>query len=389
MLVILGIGLALLAAALRMALSTDDDTEFVRVINGTASAAYNNNNNNNNATAAPTNPGLLHMKVKVDGANDFEFLLAYMVEMALSYFLYYPVIGTILFSGILSCGHGSLLGGRPYEIRKHHHDQDQQHRPTKIGSSEHKKYNQHEASSKMTVDVEQGRSKPMTRSSIKPVARTEANISPNEQNVTSQRERNVVNSKHVEQGVSKSMAKPPTKVPGKADNRRQSEKQSTNQSEEISMANSKAPLRTISNKNKSQLPPDQMKRSKVQNEVVQFDSHYNLNSSTTNKKPIKSTTHVPHKVILPTELPYQPHENTKKENVKRDNKRKSAKKRDYSSARLEDDPVVILPTDIDPEPIKENRADNEINNSSSQHINSTEEYPGLSTILPTDIDEEH
>ena len=229
----------------------------------------------------------------------------------------------------------------------------------------------------------------MTRSSIKPVARTEANISPNEQNVTSQRERNVVNSKHVEQGVSKSMAKPPTKVPGKADNRRQSEKQSTNQSEEISMANSKAPLRTISNKNKSQLPPDQMKRSKVQNEVVQFDSHYNLNSSTTNKKPIKSTTHVPHKVILPTELPYQPHENTKKENVKRDNKRKSAKKRDYSSARLEDDPVVILPTDIDPEPIKENRADNEINNSSSQHINSTEEYPGLSTILPTDIDEEH
>jgi hypothetical protein len=55
---------------------------------------------------------------QVNGANDFEFLIAYSVELALNYFVYYPIIGTVLFSGILTCGHFPVTGGRPYELKE-------------------------------------------------------------------------------------------------------------------------------------------------------------------------------------------------------------------------------------------------------------------------------
>lgn len=51
-------------------------------------------------------------------ANDYEFLIAYFVEIALSYFFYYPVVGTLLFSGLLTCGRYPTVGGRPYEIKQ-------------------------------------------------------------------------------------------------------------------------------------------------------------------------------------------------------------------------------------------------------------------------------
>ena len=53
----------------------------------------------------------------VESISDFQFVAAYLVEMVLSLFVYYPIGGTILFSGILSCGCKiPLLGGRPYEV---------------------------------------------------------------------------------------------------------------------------------------------------------------------------------------------------------------------------------------------------------------------------------
>ena len=55
---------------------------------------------------------------QVNGANDLEFLLAFLVELVLSLFVYYPVCGTILFSGILSCGKYPTTGGRPYELQE-------------------------------------------------------------------------------------------------------------------------------------------------------------------------------------------------------------------------------------------------------------------------------
>ena len=49
-------------------------------------------------------------------AEDFGFALAYLVGMALSLFIYYPVGTLILFSGILGCFRLPVLGGRPREV---------------------------------------------------------------------------------------------------------------------------------------------------------------------------------------------------------------------------------------------------------------------------------
>ena len=53
---------------------------------------------------------------QVNGANDMEFLLAFLIELVLSLFVYYPICGTILFTGILTCGKYPTTGGRPYEL---------------------------------------------------------------------------------------------------------------------------------------------------------------------------------------------------------------------------------------------------------------------------------
>jgi len=57
------------------------------------------------------------LELNVENVSQFTFLLTYLVEMVLALFVYYPIGGTILFSGILACGFKiPLLGGRPYEM---------------------------------------------------------------------------------------------------------------------------------------------------------------------------------------------------------------------------------------------------------------------------------
>ncbi|GAX28122.1 hypothetical protein FisN_6Lh061 [Fistulifera solaris] len=48
----------------------------------------------------------------------YDFLLTYGTELCLSYFVYYPLLGTLFFSGILGCYRIPVLGGRPYEIQQ-------------------------------------------------------------------------------------------------------------------------------------------------------------------------------------------------------------------------------------------------------------------------------
>jgi hypothetical protein len=48
----------------------------------------------------------------------YNFVISYMVELSLSYVIFYPITGTILFSGCLSCGKCPLTGGRPYELTR-------------------------------------------------------------------------------------------------------------------------------------------------------------------------------------------------------------------------------------------------------------------------------
>lgn len=52
----------------------------------------------------------------IEGEEEFHFVLAYLVQMVLSLFVYYPLLGTILMTGVLGCGKLPILGGRPYEV---------------------------------------------------------------------------------------------------------------------------------------------------------------------------------------------------------------------------------------------------------------------------------
>ena len=98
------IALTFFAVSMHQALSTDDGTE-IEMVNATTSDGIADV-----GTAT---------RIKLDGANDWEFILAYLVELALSYFLWYPLIGTVLFSGALTCGkYFQMTGGRPYEIAR-------------------------------------------------------------------------------------------------------------------------------------------------------------------------------------------------------------------------------------------------------------------------------
>lgn len=97
--------LATLAVTLRAALNSGDDTANTTPVDASQVDSY----------------GLHDDQVQlfqVDGANDFEFVIAYAVELSLNYFFYYPVIGTILFSGILTCGRYPVWGGRPFELKE-------------------------------------------------------------------------------------------------------------------------------------------------------------------------------------------------------------------------------------------------------------------------------
>jgi hypothetical protein len=53
---------------------------------------------------------------QTDEASAYEFMLGYAVELVLALIVYYPLVGTILFSGVLVCGKIPILGGRPYEV---------------------------------------------------------------------------------------------------------------------------------------------------------------------------------------------------------------------------------------------------------------------------------
>ena len=89
-------------------------------------AAISSSNDSSN-DAVPVDPETVHsyglsddnvQLFQVDASNDFEFLIAYFIELVLNYFIYYPIIGTILFSGILTCGrYGGVFGGRPLEMK--------------------------------------------------------------------------------------------------------------------------------------------------------------------------------------------------------------------------------------------------------------------------------
>lgn len=73
--------------------------------------------NGNNANAAIQDD--MYVEVgNIRGAESFAFLNKYFVEVLLAWFVYFPIVGTILFSGCLGCnGKLPVLGGRPRDLR--------------------------------------------------------------------------------------------------------------------------------------------------------------------------------------------------------------------------------------------------------------------------------
>jgi hypothetical protein len=99
-----------------------------------------NENNDDKKVHIDIDDGLV---LDVESVSDFQFVAAYLIEMMLSLFVYYPIGGTILFSGILSCGCKiPLLGGRPYEVaieqrrakNKNNNDKSSSHSSTPTSS---------------------------------------------------------------------------------------------------------------------------------------------------------------------------------------------------------------------------------------------------------------
>jgi len=90
-----------------------------------ASLANNTGINATNATAASTgitSDAVLQTNFdQLTDASSYEFLVAYGIELAVAWFLYFPLAQTILFTGILGCCGSiplSCIGGRPYEVKK-------------------------------------------------------------------------------------------------------------------------------------------------------------------------------------------------------------------------------------------------------------------------------
>lgn len=57
----------------------------------------------------------------VKGAQYYRFLVAYSIELVGEMLLWYPIVGTLLFSGILGCWKLPLLGGRAAELKMEAH----------------------------------------------------------------------------------------------------------------------------------------------------------------------------------------------------------------------------------------------------------------------------
>lgn len=53
---------------------------------------------------------------QVESIESYHFLVTWLLEVAISLFLWYPLLGTILFTGILGCYRLPFLGGRPRDV---------------------------------------------------------------------------------------------------------------------------------------------------------------------------------------------------------------------------------------------------------------------------------
>jgi hypothetical protein len=79
--------------------------------------ANNDNNGDDQQQQAQEELENIHWD-DLQGIQSFSFLFKSSTELLLAWFIYFPIIGSVLFSGILGCnGRLPILGGRPRDIR--------------------------------------------------------------------------------------------------------------------------------------------------------------------------------------------------------------------------------------------------------------------------------
>lgn len=112
--------------------------------NSTDDMFFNNNNNNNNFTMDQQPTGILDSNfttsapkildsgttivivqdelltlVQEQDFENYKFVVSFFVELLLSYIIFYPLVGTLFFSGVLAtCSNWPIFGGRPYEVQQ-------------------------------------------------------------------------------------------------------------------------------------------------------------------------------------------------------------------------------------------------------------------------------
>jgi hypothetical protein len=76
----------------------------------------------------------------LQGIQSFSFLFKSSTELLLAWFVYFPIIGSVLFSGILGCnGRLPILGGRPRDIRIVQQEQLEHNNHTSPSSSKYQR----------------------------------------------------------------------------------------------------------------------------------------------------------------------------------------------------------------------------------------------------------
>lgn len=64
----------------------------------------------------------------IQGIQSFSFLFKYGTELLLAWFVYFPILGSLFFSGILGCnGKIPILGGRPRDMERIRREQEEGH----------------------------------------------------------------------------------------------------------------------------------------------------------------------------------------------------------------------------------------------------------------------
>ena len=92
---------------------------FLVLLRATAEEDEEENNNGDDYADNLEQNENIDTHIDIHDWKAFSFLSQYAIEVALAWFVYSPIVGTIVFSGILGCkGRLPILGGRPRDLKR-------------------------------------------------------------------------------------------------------------------------------------------------------------------------------------------------------------------------------------------------------------------------------